>query len=153
MCKAKIQRIEGCNHMTCYVCHYEWCWICLGEGSPEHWNPLNPLSCSVGKFGDDYGFIKYFFPPAKLLGIVCLQNYVLGLGIALAAGFYPVIACFLYCLDNGKEKLFWLIIQLFSIEVGFILFAVGLYCSIILIPCAVIAFGFTGLFIFGKGLK
>jgi hypothetical protein len=39
-----------------------------------------------------------------------------------------------------------------AIEAGFISFAVGLYCSIVVIPCAVIAFGFTGIYIFGKSL-
>ena len=86
--------------MTCYVCKYEFCWICLGEGSEEHWNPLNPLGCSVGKFGDDVGCIKHIIPPAKFLGIVCVQSYVLGLGIALAAGFTPPVTFLIYCIDD-----------------------------------------------------
>lgn len=28
MCKLKIQRNEGCKHMTCKCCGYNWCWEC-----------------------------------------------------------------------------------------------------------------------------
>jgi hypothetical protein len=28
-CFTKIIKNGGCNHMTCTICKYEWCWICL----------------------------------------------------------------------------------------------------------------------------
>ncbi|EAY12638.1 IBR domain containing protein [Trichomonas vaginalis G3] len=30
-CHARIEKNGGCNHMTCYSCHYEFCWICGHE--------------------------------------------------------------------------------------------------------------------------
>ena len=28
-CRAAIQKTEGCNHMTCLICKFEFCWLCL----------------------------------------------------------------------------------------------------------------------------
>jgi len=30
-CKVDIEKNNGCMHMTCRSCRYEWCWICLGD--------------------------------------------------------------------------------------------------------------------------
>lgn len=48
VCSVKISRTEGCNHMTCAFCKYEFCWICLGEGNSEHWSATNPFGCGAG---------------------------------------------------------------------------------------------------------
>lgn len=50
LCKVKTMKNEGCNHMTCYFCGYHWCWVCNGEGTPEHWNLANPFGCGASKF-------------------------------------------------------------------------------------------------------
>ena len=30
-CKSPIFKDDGCNHMTCYKCKHEFCWMCLGR--------------------------------------------------------------------------------------------------------------------------
>ena len=34
-CSSRIEKNQGCNHMTCQHCRYEFCWICMGDWS-EH---------------------------------------------------------------------------------------------------------------------
>lgn len=49
MCKTIVARVEGCTHITCPVCDYEWCWLCGREHSESHdwrcpkiWSPIPP---------------------------------------------------------------------------------------------------------------
>ncbi len=35
-CRIRIEKNEGCNHMTCPSCRYEWCWICGHAYSHTH---------------------------------------------------------------------------------------------------------------------
>jgi hypothetical protein len=44
-CKRKIEKIEGCNHMTCSMCSHQWCWLCRGTFSNNHYDPFNPFGC------------------------------------------------------------------------------------------------------------
>jgi len=30
-CSTRIEKNQGCNHMSCKVCKYDFCWICMGE--------------------------------------------------------------------------------------------------------------------------
>jgi len=51
MCKTIVARVEGCTHITCPICDYEWCWLCGNEFTVQHaskcqrkWNPVPPSS-------------------------------------------------------------------------------------------------------------
>ena len=35
MCRSKIEKNKGCNHMTCAYCEYEFCWACGGSASKD----------------------------------------------------------------------------------------------------------------------
>ena len=50
VCKTKVEKNEGCNHMTCIICKYEFCWFCLGfaGAGSDHWNIMNPRNCGYG---------------------------------------------------------------------------------------------------------
>ena len=37
-CKFWTEKNEGCNHMTCSQCKYQWCWICEKECVAGHYN-------------------------------------------------------------------------------------------------------------------
>ena len=36
-CQMYTEKNEGCNHMTCASCKYQWCWLCEGEYKYEHY--------------------------------------------------------------------------------------------------------------------
>jgi len=44
-CRNGTEKSEGCNHMTCGMCGFEWCWLCKGEYTQDHFNSLNPFGC------------------------------------------------------------------------------------------------------------
>jgi hypothetical protein len=52
VCRTKVEKNEGCNHMTCIICRYEFCWFCLGYAGHDahHFDPWNPRSCGAGQF-------------------------------------------------------------------------------------------------------
>ena len=36
-CKIWTQKNEGCNHMTCIECNFNWCWLCEKEYNSRHY--------------------------------------------------------------------------------------------------------------------
>ena len=37
-CQMYTEKNEGCNHMTCANCNYQWCWLCEGEYKYGHYD-------------------------------------------------------------------------------------------------------------------
>ena len=37
-CKFYTEKNEGCNHMTCAECKFQWCWLCEKEYKPGHFD-------------------------------------------------------------------------------------------------------------------
>ena len=35
-CGAWTEKSDGCNHMTCAECHFQWCWLCKGAYNDMH---------------------------------------------------------------------------------------------------------------------
>lgn len=44
-CFIVIEKENGCNHMTCNYCYYEFCWLCLKAYSNDHYSYFNYNGC------------------------------------------------------------------------------------------------------------
>lgn len=51
-CRTWIEKNSGCNHMTCFLCKYEFCWICMKECLPDHFNVIGS-ECYGKQFPDE----------------------------------------------------------------------------------------------------
>ena len=38
-CNVSIEKNAGCNHMTCFSCKYNFCWLCLQKYTTKHFGP------------------------------------------------------------------------------------------------------------------
>jgi ariadne-1 len=51
-CSSRIEKNQGCNHMTCQRCKYEFCWICMGDWSQHGANTGGYYKCNKFDNGD-----------------------------------------------------------------------------------------------------
>ncbi len=60
-CRVWTEKDEGCNHMKCKMCVYDWCWICEGHCPPDHFTKRG-TPCYGKQFNDqgdpDMDFIE-----------------------------------------------------------------------------------------------
>ena len=45
-CSSRIEKNQGCNHMSCSGCKYEFCWICMGPWSDHGANTGGYYKCN-----------------------------------------------------------------------------------------------------------
>mmetsp|Transcript_3472 Transcript_3472/g.4718 ORF Transcript_3472/g.4718 Transcript_3472/m.4718 type:complete len:606 (+) Transcript_3472:667-2484(+) len=45
-CSSRIEKNQGCNHMTCQSCKYEFCWICMGDWNDHGTNTGGFYKCN-----------------------------------------------------------------------------------------------------------
>lgn len=45
-CVSRIEKNNGCNHMTCQRCKYEFCWICMGDWNDHGANTGGYYKCN-----------------------------------------------------------------------------------------------------------
>lgn len=64
-CSTRVEKSAGCQHMTCGLCRYEWCWVCgMSYNSLVHYKEIGYTFCEM--IGHSY------FKSAKCSTIVLL---------------------------------------------------------------------------------
>lgn len=86
-CGFGTEKIDGCNHMTCAKCRYEWCWICRGKYYSGHFDDTNIFGCPGSQFSKSSNCVNIW----KKIGILILLPFILALG--------PPIALIIGCSD------------------------------------------------------
>jgi hypothetical protein len=76
-CGHGVEKIEGCNHMTCYKCNVEWCWVCgtriLGD---HHFSGWNPFGCSGMQFAEQDSPFKVVLLKLLLIPIIVIFGHI-----------------------------------------------------------------------------
>lgn len=113
-CRARIWKNEGCNHMTCFNCKYEFCWLCRSKYSQYHFKEWNVFGCPGSQFilEDESSWRPphYCIPLFRLfyvIGILILIALALGaFGVALGLGLValPFVGAF-YLFIAIRDKL------------------------------------------------
>ena len=95
-CKFFIEKNEGCNHITCTNCNYEFCWLCMNEAVPNHYD-YGP--CAGRQFFDPDSFqnrLRETHP--RLYSIVSVFMIIFGiLNFIVSFIILPAIGLSLFC--------------------------------------------------------
>ena len=122
--------------MTCYLCNFQWCWICGGTYYRDHYNPLNPFGCGNQQFSEKRVWYKQIFIN---LGWLLLALILLPLLIVFAV---PVGLASLVCSDRLYYNL-WSespFLKLVGLVAAIAAFCLGLALDVIVVPL-IIVFG------------
>lgn len=104
-CKHKIEKYDGCNHMTCAACSYNWCWLCRGRYYSNHFSPYNPIGCPNLQSGyntrSQWPLWKIYL--ARLRGCCLWILFIILLPLIIAFG--PAV--FVISRFNKENSSFW----------------------------------------------
>ena len=60
-CKVIIEKNDGCNHMKCINCDYEFCWLCMKQYLADHYAIYNFTGCPGMRYSKKI-YRKFNFP-------------------------------------------------------------------------------------------
>lgn len=91
-CKSRIEKNEGCNHIHCTRCKYDFCWLCNKEYKAGHYDWYNLFGCPMMMYTrlNDSKFHAALFCIKKFLYITGIFLVALIL-IGLILGLVPVV--------------------------------------------------------------
>ncbi|CAI2369870.1 unnamed protein product [Moneuplotes crassus] len=116
-CNTTIEKNEGCNHMTCHVCQYEFCWLCGGDyKNGRHFTFLN--GCTY--FGN--GSYNYLQIALLLPFFLCIIPFLVMCTLSKKCSEkYPISCCII-----------WIPLSFVAIALGFAMIGFTPICYILL---------------------
>ena len=99
-CKYFIEKNEGCNHITCFNCNYNWCWLCLQECKPNHYD-LNG-KCSGLQYAELSCFSNRFCLFLYKILIFLIKYICFAI---LGSGFFFILTYILFLINLKEIKL------------------------------------------------
>lgn len=91
-CKVWTEKNEGCNHMTCRECNYNWCWLCEKECPSDHYTKRG-TPCFGKMFGDQED------PNVELL--ILINSY------STLFSFFFIYLIFFYIISSSIRRSFY----------------------------------------------
>ena len=135
-CRSRIEKNQGCNHMTCGFCKYEFCWSC-GQSATSGENHWNGNGCGVLMMDSSIrpGDHLRIAPKVQKVGEgICIA--ILGLlASPFVLLFFMPIAVAVLCYDSGHKAHNGAFVKLLKTICGFILGAILNICFIPLALC------------------
>ena len=174
-CQMYTEKNEGCNHMTCISCKYQWCWLCEGEYRYDHYESgkcrglqftrADNLKCICfksfglhkifkGVYPDISGYVPFDEVPLWLKYLAILGFWLFGFGVMEIFVFFCFIDEKLDVFDddcNNCLVYFFTIMITLALFLCFQLFFAALISPFILISFVYHPFFEKLLYFFGIG--
>ena len=134
-CGFGTEKIDGCNHMTCAKCQYDWCWVCKGKYRSGHFSELNIFGCPGDQFTDDTQCCNIFKKVFVLIAIPFILLF--GPIVGLSVGCYQ---CWSYSARRREKMLVCLVFTFLQFPFALMLgSAAGLLAfALLLIPAYIL---------------
>lgn len=84
-CKTMIEKMAGCNHMTCSNCKYDFCWLCGGKYTSNHFDVFNVLGCPGMQSGSKQFGVARRIGMRALIGTGIVLGGIIGTALAIPA--------------------------------------------------------------------
>ena len=134
-CKVYIEKLDGCNHITCRYCNYEWCWLCGNKYNYQHYTDISS-PCYGLQYVNNNCCSNRFCRIISKIGLIILKVLAV---IFLVPGYVIFLICekifrFLKIYDRYYEKKYIAyILTLSLLYICFLITLMALYICILLL--------------------